>query len=205
MAHWMAGTATVDWGRGGDFVWDIPANHMGGTYWYHAHHHGSSFLHVSGGLWGLLIVDDSNDGIPAPVAAMPERQMVLGYLDRGAAGTGGDVLLSGNLSSTWTVNGKIGGNICMPANSWQHWRILLADRDAGMKTVSFGPECEVKLLARDGVWRTIAPKDLSTRLIELTGASRADIAIRINGNSTMSIGNTVVSTITASGTSNTGP
>ncbi len=30
-------------GFGGDFVYDIPADHMGGTYWYHAHHHGSTY------------------------------------------------------------------------------------------------------------------------------------------------------------------
>jgi len=193
-------------GRGGDFVWDIPANHMGGTYWYHAHHHGSSFLQVSGGLFGMLIVDDSKDNIPVPVAAMEERQIILGYLDRGAAGSGGDVLLSGSLTSTWTVNGKIKGNICLPANTWQHWRILMADRDATMKTVTFGPECEVMLLARDGVWRTVAPKALGTRTLDLTGASRADIAIRLKGTtSTLNIAGATVATITASGITNATP
>jgi len=67
--------------RGGDFVWDIPADHMGGTYWYHAHHHGSTYLQVSGGAFGQMIIDDSNDGIPANVAAMTERQLVVAYLD----------------------------------------------------------------------------------------------------------------------------
>lgn len=192
-------------GRGGDFVWDIPADHMGGTFWYHAHHHGSSYLQISGGLFGLLIVDDSNDGIPASVASMTEKQLVVGYLDPGAAGTGGDVLLTGSLTPTWTVNGVINGNICMPPNTWQHWRILTANRSSEKVTLAWGAGTEIKILSRDGVWRTIAPLALSTRTIDITGASRVDVAIRTTGNSTFSVQGTVVANIIASGTANSGP
>ena len=193
-------TRVFEGGRGGDFVWDIPADHMGGTYWYHAHHHGSTFLQVSGGMFGMMIVDDANDGIPAPVAAMEERQFVLGFLDPGAAGTGGDVLMSGSLSSTWTTNGVIGGNICMPPNTWQHWRVAIADRGAMLRDLEFGPECEVMLLARDGVWRTVAPKALTTNTLMLTGASRADFAIQTSANSTISMNGNVIANIHVDGT-----
>ena len=74
-------TRSFEGRRGGDFVYDIPADHIGGTYWYHAHHHGSTFLQVSGGMFGMLIVDDGADGIPANVAAMTEREIILGFLD----------------------------------------------------------------------------------------------------------------------------
>ena len=47
-------TRSFEGTAGGDFVYDIPADHMGGTYWYHAHHHGSTFLQVSAGAFGLL-------------------------------------------------------------------------------------------------------------------------------------------------------
>ena len=199
-------TRSFEGERGGDFVWDIPTDHMGGTFWYHAHHHGSTFLQVSGGLFGLLIVDDSNDGIPSTVSGMTERELVLGYLDTDAAGTGGDELLGGSLSPTWTVNGLVAGhaNICMPPNTWQHWRVLLADRQAKIRTIEFGPECEVMLLARDGVWRTVAPKDLTTlnaNQLELTGASRADFAVRVNSASSwIMINSTVVANIYTEGT-----
>lgn len=198
-------TRSFEGGRGGDFVYDIPADHMGGTYWYHAHHHGSTFLQVAGGALGMLIVDDSNDGIPANVAAMSERQLVIAYLDPSAAGTGGDTLMSGTLTPTWTVNGKVNGNICTPANEWQHWRILLADRVATEKTVTISAGCEAKLLARDGVWRTVAPKALTSGAINLTGASRADLAVRCSGDATLKVGTTTVANIYASGTGNTAP
>lgn len=190
--------------RGGDFVYDISADHMGGTFWYHAHHHGSTFLQVAGGAFGLLLVNDGADGIPANVAAMAERQLAIAYLDPAAAGTGGDTLMSGTLPSSWTVNGKLNGNLCVPVNEWQHWRVLLADRDAMMKTLTVSG-CEVKLLARDGVWRTVVPKTLASGSIGLTGASRADLAVRCSGDGSISVGNTTVASIHADGAGNTAP
>jgi FtsP/CotA-like multicopper oxidase with cupredoxin domain len=194
-------TRSFEGGFGGDFVYDIPTDHMGGTFWYHAHHHGSTFLQVSGGAFGLLLVDDQLDGIPAHVAAMDERQVVVAFLDPAAAGTGGDTLLTGTLSSSWTVNGKIQGNICAPPNTWEHWRVLLADRNAMEKTVSVGPECEVALLARDGVWRTQAPKNLASNAISLTGASRADLAVRCSSDSTLNVNGNPVASIYVDGAS----
>ena len=195
-------TRSFEGGFGGDFVYDIPANHMGGTYWYHAHHHGSTFLQISGGAFGQLIIDDGNDGVPANVAAMTERQLVVAYLDPSAAGTGGDTLLSGTLTPTWTVNGTVQGSLCMPQNEWQHWRVLLADRQATEKTISVGSSCTVAMLARDGVWRTSAPKLLTTNSISVTGASRVDLAVRCSNDSTLKVGSTTVANILVSGAGN---
>lgn len=110
-------TRMFEGGFGGDYVYDIPEDHMGGTYWYHAHHHGSTFLQVSSGAFGLIIIDDANDQIPTNVANMQEKHLVMGYLDPTSEGTGGDTLVSGTLSAGWTVNGKVNGNICMPTNT----------------------------------------------------------------------------------------
>ena len=126
---------------------------------------------------------------------MQERNLVLGFLDPGVAGTGGDTLISGTLSPTWTINGEKNASLCMPANEWQHWRVLVADRDAKAKTVSFGSGCEVALMARDGVWRTEVPKELPTGSISLTGASRADFAVRCSADSSISVGNNTLANI----------
>lgn len=196
-------TRAFEGGHGGDFVWDLPANHMGGTYWYHAHHHGSTYLQVSGGAFGLIVVDDANDGAPANVSAMAERQLVVAYLDPSVKGTGGDSLMSGTLAPTWTVNGLVQGSFCAPVNEWQHWRVLVADRSATDKTFAVGSTCELMLLARDGVWRTTAPKALSTRSIVLTGASRADFAVRCSNDSVITVNGTTVANILVSGAGNT--
>ena len=192
-------TRSFEGQAGGDFVYDIPADHMGGTFWYHAHHHGSTYLQVSAGAFGLIVIDDQFDGIPASVAAMEERQLVVAYLDPGVAGTGGDTLISGSLSPTWTVNGQVNGMMEVPMGTWHHWRVLLADRDAKAKTFSVGPGCEIALMARDGVWRTEVPKPLPTNSISLTGASRADLAVNCTANSSISVGNQVVASINVDG------
>jgi FtsP/CotA-like multicopper oxidase with cupredoxin domain len=198
-------TRSFEGGAGGDFVYEILPDHMGGTFWYHAHHHGSTFLQVSGGAFGLIIIDDSADGIPASVASMTERPLVIGYLDPDAAGTGGDTLITGTLSPTWTVNGHVNGDLIMPPNTWEHFRILLADRDAIPDTVSIGANCEVALMARDGVWRTEAPLVLADNSIKITGASRADLAVRCSGESSISVGGTQVARIVVDGTANPTP
>ena len=75
--------------------------------------------------------------------------------------------------------------------------MLIADPDAKMKDVEIGPECEAVLMARDGVWRTAAPMALVNNTISLTGASRADLAVRCSADSTITVGNTVVANIYA--------
>jgi FtsP/CotA-like multicopper oxidase with cupredoxin domain len=58
----------------------------------------------------------------------------------------------------------------------------------------------VALLARDGVWRNVAPKQLPTNSLELTGASRADLAIRCSADSNVSVNGTVVAQVFADAT-----
>jgi hypothetical protein len=132
---------------------------------------------------------------------MAERHLVAGFLDPSVAGTGGDTLITGTLPATWTLNGRVAGNLCMPPNTWQHWRLLVADRDAKVKTVTVGAGCEVALMARDGVWRTQVPKVLPTNSLSLTGASRADLAVRCSTDSTLTVGNTTVANVFVDGTS----
>ena len=36
----------------------LPLDHPSGLFWYHPHHHGSSTLQVSGGMAGLIVVED---------------------------------------------------------------------------------------------------------------------------------------------------
>jgi hypothetical protein len=169
-------TRFFEGGFGGDYVYDIPADHMGGTYWYHAHHHGSTFLQVSSGAFGLILIDDANDPKPANVEAMVEKQIVMGFLEPAAAATtGGDTLISGTFSSGWTTNGKVNGNICIPLNTWQHWRMLVADQDARLVDLEIGSQCDVGLMARDGVWRTEVPSILPS--ISLGGSPIAQVYV----------------------------
>ena len=183
--------------RGGDYVYEIPADHMAGTFWYHAHHHGSTFLQVSSGAFGLIIIEDPADtSVPQNVRDMEERHLILGYLEPGnAAGTGGDSLITGSFSAGWTINGTVNGDVCVPPNTWQHWRMLVADQDARLVDLEIGAGCDVALMARDGVWRTEVPKEITDNTLTLTGASRADLAVRCSSDSTISVGGVQVANV----------
>jgi len=193
-------------GTGGDYVYDIPSYHMGGTYWYHAHHHGATFLQVATGALGSIVIDDGNDGLPAHVAAMREQNLVINFLDPTAAGTGGDTLVSGTMGPGWHVNGEVDGTVVMPPNTWQHWRVLVADPDATTWDLNIGSQCEVALMARDGVWRLDGiPRNLSPdNSIRMSGSSRSDLAVLCSADSEIRIDNTVVATIGISGTGDGG-
>jgi FtsP/CotA-like multicopper oxidase with cupredoxin domain len=193
--------------RGGDYLYEIPADHMAGTFWYHAHHHGSTFLQVSSGAFGLIIIEDPMDtSVPQNVKDMEERHLILGYLEPGnAKGTGGDSLITGSFSAGWTINGTVNGDVCVPPNTWQHWRMLVADQDARLVDLEIGAGCEVALMARDGVWRTEVPKALPDGTLTLTGASRADLAVRCDSNSTITVGGVQVANILVDGAEDRGP
>lgn len=196
--------------RGGDYVYDIPADHMSGTFWYHAHHHGSTFLQVSSGAFGLIIIrnPEQDADVPQNVKNMEERHLILGYLEPGnAKGTGGDTLIDGTFSAGWTINGTVNGDVCMPPNTWQNWRMLVADQDARLVDLEIGDGCEVALMARDGVWRTEVPKAIENNTLTLTGASRADLAVRCSTNSTITVGGVQVANVVIDDTAQaiTGP
>ena len=52
-----------------DYVIEIPADHPAGTFWYHAHKHGSTAAHVSSGMSGALIIEGGVDTVPEIAAA----------------------------------------------------------------------------------------------------------------------------------------
>ena len=197
-------TRFFEGGFGGDYVYDIPDNHMGGGYWYHAHHHGATFLQVSTGAFGLIFIEnDPQENVPQNVSDMEEKHLVLGFLEpNNAAGTGGDTLIGGNFSDGWTINGTVNGNVCVPQDTWQNWRMLVADQDARLVDLEIGDGCEVALMARDGVWRTEVPRILDNNTLTLTGASRADLAVRCSSNSTISVAGTQVANVIVDGPPN---
>ena len=63
-----------------DLCFDIPPGHTAGTFWYHAHRHGSTALQLTSGMAGPLIVEGGLDAVPEIAEAMKdgrEKIMVL--------------------------------------------------------------------------------------------------------------------------------
>ena len=150
-----------------DYTWDIAADHPGGTNWYHAHYHGISEKQVGGGAYGMLIVEDNTNLNPVlPTWAGNELLMqvaVAVYTDEMYA------------------NGRKTEIIDIAANQWYRLRVSFVNANALPYNFTFDDQgmCDIHKVAQDGMWRSVVPGPKSS-VWELTGASRADFAIRCN-------------------------
>ncbi|BCU78463.1 redoxin domain-containing protein [Luteolibacter sp. LG18] len=69
----------IDPGATQEYEIKIPKDHTCGTYWYHAHRHGSTAGNVASGMSGALIIEGDLDEVPE-VKAAKERVMVLNQI-----------------------------------------------------------------------------------------------------------------------------
>src|SRR5207244_1065512 len=60
-----------------DYEIRIPANHPSGTFWYHAHRHGSVAAQVSSGMSGAIIIDGGMDAVPEVAATKGDHDRVI--------------------------------------------------------------------------------------------------------------------------------
>ncbi|MGH3408067.1 MAG: multicopper oxidase domain-containing protein [Streptosporangiaceae bacterium] len=67
-------------GRDHDLEIPVPADHTGGMFWYHPHHHGGVTQSLRAGMAGALIVRGDFDRVPE-VAAAKEQIMIVQALD----------------------------------------------------------------------------------------------------------------------------
>lgn len=115
----------IDPGADFDYEYLLPATHPPGVYWYHPHHHGLVADQIFAGLYGAVIVEDTD---PIPVTA--ERVMVISdvTLDRAgrvAAASMMDRIL-GREGSLILVNGQLRPRITTVPGARERWRIVNA-------------------------------------------------------------------------------
>lgn len=94
------------------YRFELPANHPSGTFWYHAHKHGSTARQVGAGLSGPLIVQDQPGSMPPYIEQANEK--ILMIMNRGLvlAEPGG--------------GGESEPTITMRPGEVQRWRIINA-------------------------------------------------------------------------------
>jgi FtsP/CotA-like multicopper oxidase with cupredoxin domain len=120
----------------------VPAGHPAGSYWYHAHTHGSTAIQVGSGMAGTLIIED--ESLPAALLEATRREKILvfqtilydthGRVDEIAAFfPGGDetICKSGSSKCTWkysnrriTINGQLVPVLRMRPGEVQRWRLV---------------------------------------------------------------------------------
>lgn len=113
---------------------ELPKDHPGGTFWYHAHLHGSTAIQVSSGMAGALIVDDATKGLDSvpQIAAAEDLIFVLqqlAYNEQGVVNEDYSNLSQGGYSSLNRpvfVNGLAYPVIEVKVNEVQRWRFIHA-------------------------------------------------------------------------------
>jgi len=164
------------------YTYTIPPDHMGGTHWYHPHHHGSTAVHAGGGAMGMLIVNDPPGSLPDDIMAMEELLLTFSHLNMpelttiaqqfetncqnlgGSAAQCDDTVwangaTSGVQSDLTLVNSMTEPQISLSANKWYRFRMVFGAVDATLMPTLTG--CTVKLLAKDGIYLLNTPRDLT--------------------------------------------
>jgi len=164
----------------------LPATHPIGSYWYHAHAHGSTAIQVGSGMAGAFIIEDDPKTIPSSLRAANKGEKVFvlqtilyneaGRLDQiTALFPDPDKPTHQNccgIEGTWscskrriTINGQIVPVITMKRGEVQRWRLIdTAFREGIAFSVEGHDLHEIALdgnyLGRVDTWKAGTPIDL---------------------------------------------
>ena len=92
-----------------DYVFEIPANHPAGTYWYHPHKHGAATVQMFSGMAGMIIMEGDIDQVPE-IAAAKEVPFIIQDLQINPEGEVPDYTSKRAFKQDWrvvTVNGQV--------------------------------------------------------------------------------------------------
>lgn len=177
---------------------DLPSDHVAGTFWYHAHVHGSTTIQVSSGMAGTLLVKDPTKGLDAipEIADAVDRIFVMQQL---AYDTSGEIenyknLQEGgyrSLNRPVFVNGQAYPVVEIRVNEVQRWRFIHAGITNGIQPQlvddyqSFTPQViPLNEIALDGLPTGTMP---SIQKATLSPGYRVDVLAQI---SNASVGDT---------------
>ena len=105
------------------YVYDIPKGHPPGTYFYHAHFHGSVALQVASGMAGVLIIEGPMDDIPA-IKAAESTVMVFQTQRFDALGVCEDYTTLMKPNGQVYVNGQVRPVLRMRPGEVQRWHLV---------------------------------------------------------------------------------
>mmetsp|Transcript_9325 Transcript_9325/g.14037 ORF Transcript_9325/g.14037 Transcript_9325/m.14037 type:complete len:1237 (-) Transcript_9325:165-3875(-) len=173
------------------FTYNIPCDHGGGTNWYHPHYHGSSALQTNGGLNAFLIIEPSpreSSNTPAEIQKMPEQMLFIQDFAPKDLNTyklnSKDLIFKADFEDPIPmINGCIELEMTVEAGQWTRLRMI----NSGITFNSYVTilprdnaafQCEIGLLAKDGVYLSEVPRAIPENKLFFSLASRNDIAIK---------------------------
>ena len=168
------------------YQYDIRMDHPAGTFWYHAHKHGSAAVQLASGMAGALIVEGGIDEIPE-IRAAKERLFVLQQIPYDEAGTVEykDVAPSflNDFVRHTTVNGQLKPTVQMRPGEVQRWRIVNAGIHEQVEVVLVdltnpdAPPQDLHVIALDGL--ALGRID-TVPMVEMGPGYRVDILVQLN-------------------------
>ena len=107
---------------------EVPADHPGGTNWYHPHRHGAASMQMFGGMMGALIIESELDRQPE-IAAAADLVMVISELRLTVQGMTPPVFslaaFEGATNTSFiTINGLVNPTIRLRPGEIQRWRLI---------------------------------------------------------------------------------
>ena len=168
----------IDPGSAHDYEYVIPSDHPSGTFWYHPHHHGNVAAQVSGGLCGVIVVEDDLDDQPA-LTETNERVLVLSDptigADDGVLGVSQMVQMQGREGDVVLVNGQLRPVIAATTGTTERWRIVNASASRYYRlSVSLDT---MHLIASDH-GRLAKPQAIDQ--LDLAPGQRAEVLVRLD-------------------------
>eukprot|EP01060_Flectonema_neradi_P031929 TRINITY_DN496_c3_g1_i1.p1 TRINITY_DN496_c3_g1~~TRINITY_DN496_c3_g1_i1.p1 ORF type:complete len:641 (+),score=91.98 TRINITY_DN496_c3_g1_i1:42-1964(+) len=197
-----------------DYIYNIPEEHLMGTHWYHAHHHGSTAMQVGSGLAGMLLVEPhesyslpadlealyNDDGYRVPPMLFFHHQLT-GFGNGGLFGwisqqellqqTENNVPLNLNILDAspgldfYSVNGQYNPTVTLTQNVATLLRMVHGGGNKHITLTVNSNSCSLLLISRDGVFHSLPY--LSLQSIHFIQGTRADVAIRCTEAGTFSV------------------
>jgi FtsP/CotA-like multicopper oxidase with cupredoxin domain len=174
----------------------VPASHPPGTFWYHAHAHGSTAIQVGSGMEGALVIEDDDAKIPPALREANKREKVMVFQTTlyDTYGKADDITAffpgpneadckAGKSNCTWpssnrrmTINGQIVPIIKMQPGEVQRWRMI----DAAFRESIFLQLEKHTLyeIALDGLYLGRVDPWGPTQTVELQPGYRSDVLVK---------------------------
>ncbi len=185
-----------------DYEVHIPKDHPAGTFWYHAHAHGSTAVQVGSSMAGAIVIEDDPGRLPEPLRGLTEQVMVIQTILYDTTGRVDDITAffpdsastkklceAGAKGCTWqnskrrtTVNGQITPTITMAPGEIQRWRMIDATfRESlalQLRTLKGGVAPSLNEIALDGIYTGRVDVWTPTQSVDLEAGYRSDVLVQ---------------------------
>ena len=162
---------TVEPGESFDYDYQLPVDHPPGVYWYHPHHHGMVADQVFRGLYGAILVEETD-----PIRVARERVLVVSDITLDGSGQvvqpSAMSRMMGREGDLLLVNGQVAPTMSARPGERERWRIVNACSARYLRLRLDGQDCELL-----GIDSGRFPEPQEVNEVVLATGNRADLLV----------------------------